>query len=196
MPLPDPIARALVQAREAKGMSQREVAKRAGLTQAQISKVETGAADLTVSSLTELARALDLEVSLVPLKLMPAVEGLSRSVAAHSRTSPNVAFQLKRLKAATQALLHRSPHLAGAADLVRAVNALPGLNLTEAAAPLIEEATHLLIRETARKRMLTSAADDVAKVASKLRHLQIMAALAEAPEANSKPAYSLDSTDE
>ncbi len=77
MPVPTSIARALAKARETKGLSQRELAKRAGLTQAQISKVETGAADLTVSSLTELARALDLEVALVPMKMVPALAHLT-----------------------------------------------------------------------------------------------------------------------
>lgn len=88
MPLPYPIARALAQAREAKGLSQREVAKRAGLTQAQISKVETGRADLTVSSLSELARALDLEVALVPMKMVPALVGLTRNMAVAEPARP------------------------------------------------------------------------------------------------------------
>ncbi len=88
MPLPSPIARALVQAREAKGLSQREVAKRAGLTQAQISKVETGRADLTVSSLSELARALDLEVVLVPSKMVPALGRLTGQMAVAEPARP------------------------------------------------------------------------------------------------------------
>ena len=88
MPIPSPIARALVQAREAKGLSQREVAKRAGLTQAQISKVETGVADLTVSSLTELARALDLEVALVPTKMVPALARLTGQISVAESARP------------------------------------------------------------------------------------------------------------
>lgn len=195
MPLPDPIARALVQARETKGLSQREAAKRSGLTQAQISKVETGSADLTVSSLTELARALDLEVALVPFKLVPALEGLSRSVSTGSRTSPEVAHQLKRLKAAAQSLLHRLPHLASAAELVSVANALPSLSLTDAAAPLIEETAHQVTRAATQKRMLTSAADDVASMVSKLKNLQVAAVLAAAPELP-KLAYTLDDADE
>lgn len=73
------IARAVKEARERKGLSQRELATRSGVRQYQISKFENGAQDLRVSTLVELARALDLELSLVPRKSLSAVNMIIRS---------------------------------------------------------------------------------------------------------------------
>lgn len=73
------IAALLKEARENKGLSQRELAKRSGVPQSHISKIEAGAVDLRVSSLSALARALDLELVLVPRKAMPAVNSIVRS---------------------------------------------------------------------------------------------------------------------
>lgn len=65
-------------ARQAKGLSQRELSALAGMPQAQISRIEAGAVDLRLSSLVALAHALDLELVLVPRKAVPAVRSLSR----------------------------------------------------------------------------------------------------------------------
>ena len=73
------IARELKKAREAKGLNQRELGRKAGVPQGHISKIENGAVDLRVSSLVALARALDLELALVPRKVLPAVKSLVRS---------------------------------------------------------------------------------------------------------------------
>jgi transcriptional regulator with XRE-family HTH domain len=64
------------------GLSQRALAARSGLTQAHISQIETGRLEPGLSSFIQMARALDLEVVLVPKKLLPAVEGVLRSTAA------------------------------------------------------------------------------------------------------------------
>ena len=69
------ITQALKGARQGKGLSQRALGARVGLPQAHISKIENGATDIRLSTLIELARALDLEVELIP-----------RSVTAHLRT--------------------------------------------------------------------------------------------------------------
>lgn len=63
------------------GLSQRALAARSGLTQAHISQIETGRLEPGLSSFIQMARALDLEVVLVPKKLLPAVEGVLRSTA-------------------------------------------------------------------------------------------------------------------
>ncbi len=73
------ISRTIKAAREAKGLSQRALAKMAGVPQSHISKIENAGVDLRVSSLTELARALDLELALVPRKTVPAVKSIVRS---------------------------------------------------------------------------------------------------------------------
>ncbi|WP_247483619.1 helix-turn-helix transcriptional regulator [Bradyrhizobium sp. 15] len=59
-------------------ISQRALAVRSGLTQAHISQIETRV-EPGLSSFIQMVRALDLEVVLVPKKLLPAVEGILRS---------------------------------------------------------------------------------------------------------------------
>jgi transcriptional regulator with XRE-family HTH domain len=75
------IIRMLKQAREAKGLTQRDLGARTGVPQSHISKIESGGTDIRLSSLIELARALDLELTLVPRKSVPAVETVIRSTA-------------------------------------------------------------------------------------------------------------------
>jgi transcriptional regulator with XRE-family HTH domain len=85
------IAAALKAARETKGMSQRALSQKAGVPQGHISKIETGAVDLRLSSLIELARVLDLELALVPRKSVPAVNSIVRSTGGtpRERSGPN-----------------------------------------------------------------------------------------------------------
>lgn len=77
----------LRQARKAKGLTQRELGQRVGLPQSHISKIEGGAVDLQLSSLVEVARALDLELKLVPRKALPAIEGAVRAAVGTTGTS-------------------------------------------------------------------------------------------------------------
>ncbi len=67
-------------ARLRSGLSQRDLSAKAGLPQAQISKIENGATDLRLSSLIALSRALDLELEMIPRRAVPAVEALVRDV--------------------------------------------------------------------------------------------------------------------
>ena len=69
----------LKKAREEKQLSQRALSKKVGIPQPQISKIENAAVNPQASSLIELARALDLEVMLVPRKHIPAVTSLIRA---------------------------------------------------------------------------------------------------------------------
>jgi transcriptional regulator with XRE-family HTH domain len=73
------IASNLKAARESRGLSQRALSKKSGVPQGHISKIENGAVDLRLSSLVALARALDLELTLVPRKAVPAVKSIVRS---------------------------------------------------------------------------------------------------------------------
>lgn len=89
---------AIRQARLAKGWSQRDLSARARLTQAQISRIENGEADLQVSTLIELARSLDLDLQLVPRSAVTAVEAAVRSAEARSdeRSARNLLARLRR----------------------------------------------------------------------------------------------------
>jgi transcriptional regulator with XRE-family HTH domain len=72
------ITEALHDARQQKKLSQRELSAKIGISQSHISKIESGTIDPQISNLIELARALDLEVMLVPRPLVPAVHSLTR----------------------------------------------------------------------------------------------------------------------
>lgn len=76
-------------------MSQAALAKLAGVPQSHISKIENTGVDLRISSLTELARALDLELMLVPRKVVPAARSLIRQ----ARPTP---ISLTKLSEATE----------------------------------------------------------------------------------------------
>jgi len=62
-------------ARLQKRLSQIQLAKQLGMTQATISRAENGL-DLRLSTLVDIARALDLEPLLAPRSLVPAIESL------------------------------------------------------------------------------------------------------------------------
>jgi transcriptional regulator with XRE-family HTH domain len=64
--------------RESHGLSQAALGEKVGAPQSYISKVENGGVDLQTSSLVELARALELELVLVPRALLPAVTALQQ----------------------------------------------------------------------------------------------------------------------
>ena len=68
----------LRQAREGRGLRQQDLAERLGLRQRQISDLERAAMDPRLSTLQNVARALDLEVILIPRHLIAVVEGLQR----------------------------------------------------------------------------------------------------------------------
>ena len=72
-------------AREEGQLSQRELAEKLGLRQRQISDLERGTTDSRLTTVQNVARALDLELTLIPRHLIPAVEALQRagSDAAH-----------------------------------------------------------------------------------------------------------------
>ena len=91
--LNDRILKNLREARQRKGFSQRELSAKSGVPQSHISKIESGAVDLRVSSLVALARVLDLELELVPKKTVPAVKSIVRS-----STSADVAYAQKHIQ--------------------------------------------------------------------------------------------------
>jgi transcriptional regulator with XRE-family HTH domain len=69
------LGRILAAARERLGLSQSELARRLGVSGANLSRIEHGT-DLRVSTLLEIARALQLEPMLVPKESVPSVRAL------------------------------------------------------------------------------------------------------------------------
>jgi transcriptional regulator with XRE-family HTH domain len=69
------IAEALRRARRERWLSQRELGRQLGMTQGTLSRAESGG-DVCVGTLLELSLALDLEVVLVPRRLVPTIEAI------------------------------------------------------------------------------------------------------------------------
>lgn len=116
----------LLNARLRKGLSQRALSQRTGVPQAHISKIEQGRVDIRVSSLVELARALDLDVQLLPRQALPAVEGAVRAVegdagdGSESRALATLAQQERTLEKIRAAY----PDLAAAQQLLPTIREL------------------------------------------------------------------------
>src|SRR3984893_18550786 len=76
--LPDDMRRALKEAREKRGWTQRDLAGRLGLTQTHISGIESGKIVPRYDTLLELVRILDRDLLMVPRALVPVVQSLIR----------------------------------------------------------------------------------------------------------------------
>ena len=77
------LAQQLMDRRKEQGLTQQELAKRSGVRQSEISKIEGGSANPTVHTLNAIAGALGSEISLVEARRggarhKPAVSGGSR----------------------------------------------------------------------------------------------------------------------
>jgi transcriptional regulator with XRE-family HTH domain len=68
--------------RQALGLTQQEVAARSGLPQNHYSRIERGLSDPRLTTLHEIARALSLEVMLVPSELVGTVNALANGAPA------------------------------------------------------------------------------------------------------------------
>jgi len=74
-----PLIQAFIQARQARQLTQAELAEKAGMSRMAVQKMEAGATDPRLSSLLVLARALDLDLMLVPSALRPDLEAFARA---------------------------------------------------------------------------------------------------------------------
>ncbi len=69
----------LQRARAGAGLSQRELALRVGMTQAHISRIESGLVDPRLSTVVEIAKAVGSMPMLIPRRALPAVLGVLRN---------------------------------------------------------------------------------------------------------------------
>jgi transcriptional regulator with XRE-family HTH domain len=106
----DHFATALKNAREAKGLSQRALSELVGVPQSHISKIESGTVDVRVSSLVALARVLELELTLVPRKSVPAVDSIIRSTSGAPRQLSSATRKAwKNVQAKLDRISHADP---------------------------------------------------------------------------------------
>jgi transcriptional regulator with XRE-family HTH domain len=193
------IATKLKAAREAKGLSQRALSSAVGMPQGQISRIENDAVDLRLSSLIALARALDLELTLVPRKTVPAVQSVVRS--SERETSPsgqNVRRALRELNSMQNAIadfVKVKPALEEFAQFQRQIRDLQNF-AKHVAVPdpeTLKEASKALraFRDTQDMGAIREALSQLKDLRNTLAHTT-----ARAPETETvRPAYSLDEDD-
>lgn len=195
--------RKLLDARTRKRLSQRALAERTGIPQAHISKIEQGRVDMRVTSLVELARALDLDVQLLPRQSLPAVEGAIRAVenepgaSAESRALATLAQQERMLEHIRAAY----PNLAVVQKLLPTIKELKLLRYDAETLKALQRA----VAPAEQARLLAAAGLDEAKLAKLLdranrslrilRNAQVHALMPAAPR-SALPAYRLDDEDE
>jgi len=88
------LAALLKRARTVRRLSQTELAKKAGIGQAHLSRIEQGKVDLRASSLIEVARILGFELMLVPKEYVPAVSALINA-ARQNTAAETPAYELR-----------------------------------------------------------------------------------------------------
>src|SRR5215467_591962 len=76
--LQNELRRALIQAREKRGWSQRDLARRISVGQRHISGIESGKIVPRYDTLLEIVRMLDRDLIMVPRALVPIVQSLIR----------------------------------------------------------------------------------------------------------------------
>lgn len=96
-------------ARTARGLSQRELSVNSAVPQGHISRIENGSVDLRLSNLVALARALDLELMLVPRQSVPAVRSVARSAATDAPGPGKTGRRIRRELALMQETLGSLP---------------------------------------------------------------------------------------
>ncbi len=192
------IAGLLKEAREGKGLSQRALSKKAGVPQSHISKIESGAVDLRLSSLIALARVLDLELELVPRKTVSAVQSIVRGSAAGASSDTAAASravkELGRIQQAVAELAKRRHVTTELAQLQRQLKDLQNFRIDDTILKSIREARMTLQNLHGDKQ----SQEAIRQVASQVRDMRNALAHASArpPKIETvRPAYSLDEED-
>jgi transcriptional regulator with XRE-family HTH domain len=178
--------------REASGLSQRTLSERAGLTQSHISQIESGKMEPGLSSFIDMTRALNLEVMLVPKKLVPAVLGLVKAQATPDMHIHAGQPNDKRFARAERVVKKMKQIYGSSADLDRIADVLRFLrrvNLSDQEMQLVRE----LIARLERYQASDQAAPIVRDIAQNLQ--RVRNSIAHGVSTEPKPAYSLDDGD-
>jgi transcriptional regulator with XRE-family HTH domain len=194
------LARTLKHARIERGLSQRELAERAGLGQSRLALIEAGGVDLRTSTLVQLARALDLELVLTPRRVLSAVQSLTGSSPARTRgagprsvqgTPIRVLRRLQRRLVPLERAYSSSLELAQAKSAVRALMEL-GPDLGPATLqPLRRTAHWLALARTDKARALQLLAKATAQLQELRQTLPASPHLDQTPQVQ-RGAYSLE----
>jgi transcriptional regulator with XRE-family HTH domain len=195
------IAASIRQARKDKALTQRELGQRVGLPQSHISKIESGVVDLQLSSLAEIARALDLEVKLLPRKALPAIEGTVRAAvgtagsSATSRALDSIQKELqfaKSIKAAHPQLTQ----IDNFQSALKSIQNLPTLHIDSQALKSLHDALRpaqtiaSLIDKNSPTAKLAKQLEESTSALRQWRNLQVHLPQIDGPR--QRPAYRLE----
>jgi transcriptional regulator with XRE-family HTH domain len=190
------IAASLKEARTAKGLSQRDLSVMAGVPQAQISRIEASTVDPRTTSLIALAHALDMELSLVPRKAVPAVKSISRqSVGQKSKSTGMVAKEMNRIAETLRSVQVSMPALEGITHLQKNLADVERFRLQNIDPDLLRKLRKTIDQIQLPSHSLEAIArsQDVLKsLSNQLAHAPITARMDDRP----RPAYSLDEDDD
>lgn len=193
------IAASLREARIAKALTQKALGQRVGLPQSHISKIEKGAVDLKLSSLVEIARALELEIKLVPRKALPAVEGAVRAHDAAVETSRALSLLNQQAQVADR-IKANFPDLPQIEAFQNAIRSIPKLQFDVAQLKALDEALKpakrlsSIVEGQGGVAVLTKRLEEATSALRHFRNMQVQhAPLIEA--ARQRPAYRLEEDD-
>lgn len=184
------IIAALKAARESCGLSQRDLSAKAGVPQSHISKIEGGGADIRLSSLIALARALELELELVPRHLVPAVKGVLRAAPLPRPESGSGHGELERAARALGKIARQQPKTERLDRLRQILRELGHFRLSAGDLAIVDRAAHNLAA-------LSEGKDDgvpLSEIRNTLQNLRNR--IAHAIPAPPQPAYSLEEDDD
>jgi transcriptional regulator with XRE-family HTH domain len=192
------IARQLKAARLRKHFSQRALAEKVGVPQSHISKIENGQVNIKLSSLIEFARVLDLELTLVPRKLVPAVQSIVRGSESQESTGTwpmkKVVRELDRIHVISDELARSHMQMDEFAQIGKLAEQLK-------ASPAVTQRLDEIHLVTKQLKRIQKGTDDVARIQNALKDLQAVrdklahhvdVPLAEKPS----PAYRLNEDEE
>ncbi|MCW1430256.1 helix-turn-helix domain-containing protein [Novosphingobium sp. JCM 18896] len=200
----DEIAASLKMARHRKALTQKGLGERVGIPQSHISKIENGAVDLQISSLVELARALDLEVQLVPRNALPAIRGAIRAQGTALETSRALAT-LKQLQPTIDRILENYPKLLKIHQFKDIAEEIARLQFNAVQLKALEGALKPAMRikllldqdeltDSAASDIVARQVEEATKALLRFRNAQMHAAAT--PAEHDRPAYRLDEEDE
>jgi len=175
------------------GLSQRALAARSGLTQAHISQIETGTLEPGLSSFIDMARALDLEIMLVPKKFLPAVQGILRQTSTEQSTPQEGEAALREIARGERLVIKQKLLYGSSADLDRIADALRFLRHAPLRKPDLQIVTGA-INKLRRYQASPQSKDIVAAVATELQQLRNR--LVHSPSEAPRPAYAIDDEDD
>lgn len=189
------MARLLKAAREHKGLNQRQLSSRCGVPQSQISRIEQGTVDLRFSSLVSIVRALEMEIALVPRRVLPVVNSILQSNLVSTTESDSrfkqVRKELKQLTeilAAAQKDIAQSGSNANIQRLVHEISYFPDAQIDLAKL----KAIHRSLKEFQRNAENVDDLDYILSMLQDLRNELFHSSVSDSRRSTQRPLYNLE----